>query len=275
MQEQLKLVDQVYQLVVNFLVTYAFQLLGAILVLIVGFVVGGWVSRLLLRIQERRDVDLTLRQLIASAAKGLVTGLFLIVALSQMGISITPLIAAIGGLALGASFALQGPVSNYGAGLVIILTRMYRVGDTITVQGCAGLVEDISLAHTVLRTEDSERIVIPNKQIAGEIHTNSFAYRVVEGRVGIAYADDPEHAITVIRNALLGVDGVPSKPLSQVGIAAFGDSSIDLDYRFWVPTDRYYQLKHAANLAVYRAIGANGLSHPFPQREVQLRERPV
>ena len=275
MQEQLKLVDQVYQLVVNFLVTYAFQLLGAILVLIVGFVVGGWVSRLLLRIQERRDVDLTLRQLIASAAKGLVTGLFLIVALSQMGISITPLIAAIGGLALGASFAIQGPVSNYGAGLVIILTRMYRVGDTITVQGCAGLVEDISLAHTVLRTEDSERIVIPNKQIAGEIHTNSFAYRVVEGRVGIAYADDPEHAITVIRNALLGVDGVPSKPLSQVGIAAFGDSSIDLDYRFWVPTDRYYQLKHAANLAVYRAIGANGLSHPFPQREVQLRERPV
>jgi small conductance mechanosensitive channel len=192
-----------------------------------------------------------------------------------MGISITPLIAAIGGLALGVSFAIQGPVSNYGAGLVIILTRMYRVGDTITVQGCAGLVEDISLANTVLRTEDSERIVIPNKQIAGEIHTNSFAYRVVEGRVGIAYADDPEHAITVIRSAVLGVDGVPSKPQAQVGIAAFGDSSIDLDYRFWVPTDRYFQLKHAANLAVYRAIGANGLSIPFPQREIQLRERPA
>ena len=116
MQEQIDLIQQVYELIVNFVVAYSFQLLGAVLVLILGFVVGGWVSRALLRIQEKREVDVTLRLLIASTVRILVVGLFLIVALSQMGISITPLIAAIGGLALGASFAIQGPVSNYGAG---------------------------------------------------------------------------------------------------------------------------------------------------------------
>ncbi|MFV2090805.1 MAG: hypothetical protein ACC642_09115, partial [Pseudomonadales bacterium] len=84
------------------------------------------------------------------------------------------------------------------------------------------------------------------------------------------YSDDPEHAIEVIRAAVLAVDGVTDAPPPQVGINGFGDSSIDLDYRFWVPTDRYFEVKHAANLAVFRAIGTNGLNIPFPQREVQL-----
>ncbi len=269
MEEQLDLAAQVYQLVVNFLVGYSFQILGAVLVLIGGFIVGGWVSRAVLRLQERRDVDVTLRQFIASTVRLLIVGMFLIVALSQLGISITPLIAAIGGLAVGASFAIQGPIGNYGAGLVIILTRVFKVGDTITVQGCSGQVEEITLATTILITEDGERIVIPNRQIAGEIHTNSYENRVVEGQVGIAYGDDPGLAIDTIRQALSGIDGVTTEPAPQVGIHAFGDSSIDLDYRFWVPTQRYFEVMHAANLAVFQALGAAGLNIPFPQREVR------
>jgi small conductance mechanosensitive channel len=270
MEEQLDLVAEVYQLVVNFLVTYSFQLVGALLVLVLGFLVGGWISRIVLRIQVKRDVDVTLREFIASLVKGIVIGIFMIAVLDQMGISITPLIAAIGGLAVGASFAIQGPVSNYGAGLVIILTRMYKIGDTISVQGCFGVVEEISLATTILRTEDGEKIVIPNKQIAGEIHTNSAENRVVEGKVGIAYSDDPVRGIAVIREALAGVQGVTQSPEPQVGIAGFGDSSIDLDFRFWVPTDHYFEVKHAANLAVFKALKQGQLNIPFPQREVRM-----
>jgi small conductance mechanosensitive channel len=271
-KEQVDLAQQVYQLVVNFLVTYSFQLLGAVLVVIAGYIVGGWVSRALLRLQERRDVDVTLRQFIASTVRLLVVGMFLIVALSQLGVSITPLIAAIGGLAVGASFAIQGPISNYGAGLVIILTRMFKVGDTIKVLDCSGIVEEIALATTILRTEDGERIVIPNRQIAGEIHTNSFAYRVVEGQVGISYQDDPLIAIAVISSAVTGIDGVPEQPQPQVGIAGFGDSSVNVDYRFWVPTERYFELLHAGNLAVYQALAENHITIPFPQREVSITQ---
>jgi small conductance mechanosensitive channel len=260
----------VYQLIVNFLVNYSFQLLGALLVLAFGFLVGGWVSRVVLRLMESRNVDQTLREFIAGLVKILVVGVFLLAVLDKLGISVTPLVAAIGGLAVGASFAIQGPVSNYGAGLVIILTRMFKLGDTITVQGCSGQVEEISLATTVLKTEDGELIVIPNKQIAGEIHTNSSEYRVVEAQVGIAYSDDPERAIAVIREALAGVDGVTGEPTPQVGIAGFGDSSINIDYRFWVPTNRYFEVMHAANLAVFKALGTGGLNIPFPQREVRM-----
>ncbi|MBK6658807.1 MAG: mechanosensitive ion channel [Proteobacteria bacterium] len=138
MAQELGTVQQVIVLVTNFLVAYAFQIAGAIIILIAGFVVANWVSRALLRIQERRHVDVTLRQFIASTARVLVIGLFVIMALGKLGISITPLIAALGGLAVGASFAIQGPVSNYGAGMVVILTRMFKIGDTINVQDCSG-----------------------------------------------------------------------------------------------------------------------------------------
>jgi len=270
MEEQLDLVAEVYQLIVNFLVNYSFQLLGALLVLVLGFVVGGWISRAVLRLMEHRNVDQTLREFLAGVVKMIVVGVFLLAVLDKLGISVTPLIAAIGGLAVGASFAIQGPVSNYGAGLVIILTRMFKLGDTITVQGCSGQVEEISLATTILKTEDGELIVIPNRQIAGEIHTNSFEYRVVEAQVGVAYSDDPERAISVLRDALASIEGVTSEPPPQVGIAEFGDSAVNIDYRFWVPTNRYFEVKHAANLAVFKALGDGGLNIPFPQREVRM-----
>ena len=153
MDKELELAQQAYDVVVDFVVNYSFQLVGAIIILIVGFIVGGWVARALLRLQERRNVDVTLRQFIASTVRLVVIGLFVMIAIGKLGISITPFIAALGGLAVGASFAIQGPVSNYGAGFVIILTRMFKVGDTISVQGCSGVVKNITLALTVLVAE--------------------------------------------------------------------------------------------------------------------------
>jgi small conductance mechanosensitive channel len=232
--------------------------------------VGRWVANLLLRVMERRDVDITLRQFIASAVRLTVLIMFGVIALNQLGISITPLIAAIGGLAVGLSLALQGPVSNYGAGLVIILTRMYRVGDTITTQGCSGLVEEISLAATHLRAEDGELIVIPNKHIVGEIHTNSEANRIVEGVIGIAYSADPTRAIAIIEGVLADTGNVDQNVPPEVGITNFGDSSIDIEYRYWTATGSYYNTVHVVNLAIFQAFGEQGIAIPFPQREVRL-----
>jgi small conductance mechanosensitive channel len=268
--EKLDLINQVYQLLVDLAVNWSFKLVGAILVLIAGFIVGRWVANMLLRVMEKRDVDVTLRQFIASTIRLIVLMMFVIVALNQLGISITPLIAAIGGLAVGLSLALQGPVSNYGAGLMIILTRMYRVGDTITSQGCAGQVEEISLAATHLRAEDGELIVIPNKHIVGEIHTNSESNRIVEGVIGIAYSADPNLAITAIRKVLADASGVTHDTEPEVGINNFGDSSIDIEYRYWTPTGGYFKTIHTVNLAIFEAFGANDIAIPFPQREVRL-----
>jgi small conductance mechanosensitive channel len=199
-----------------------------------------------------------------------VIGFFLVIALGKLGISITPLIAAIGGLAIGASFAIQGPVSNYGAGLVIILTRMYKVGDTVTVQGCTGVVTDIALAATKMVAEDGEDIIIPNKHIIGEIHRNTYERRLVEASVGIAYGDDPDKAIAVIRDVIKDTVRGATQSAPQIGIEAFDDSAIRIGYRYWVPTMEYFEAQYRVNLEVFKQFANAGVNIPFPQRDVHL-----
>lgn len=256
MAQEVGTLQQVLQLVTNFLVTYAFQLAGAVIILIAGFVVANWVSRALLRLQERRNVDITLRQFIASTARLLVIGLFVIMALGKLGISITPLIAALGGLAVGASFAIQGPVSNYGAGMVVILTRMFKIGDTINVQDCAGVVADISLSSTRLVAEDGEDIIIPNKHIVGEILRNSYDKRLVEGRIGIDPEADIPGACAAISAVVKDKTRELAVPAPLIGIEAFEDDMIVVGYRYWVNSQRYFETLYAVNDAIHAALDA-------------------
>jgi small conductance mechanosensitive channel len=254
MTAELDTIARVYALVVDFFVRYSFQVLGALLIMAAGAWVANRIGNALLRLQERRNVDVTLRQFLASAARLAVLALFAVIALGKIGISIAPLLAALGGLALGAGMALQGPVSNFGAGLSLILTRPFKVGDTIEVQGCAGVVTDISLAATRLKAEDGEDIVIPNKQVVGEIHRNSFANRIVEGRIGVAYTGDPRRAAAIVAATLGEVEDVAREPAPQVGIDSFGETGIMIAYRYWAPSRRYFETRHAVNAAVYGAL---------------------
>ena len=139
--------------------------------------------------------------------------------------------------------------------------------------GVSGVVDEIHLAITILSTEDDEIITIPNKHIVGEILSNSFANKIVEGTVGISYQDDPEKAIEAIQTALLGIEDVCSEPPPQVGIEAFGDSSIDLGLRYWVPTKKYFQTLYRGNMAVHKALESAGITIPFPQRDVHLKQK--
>jgi small conductance mechanosensitive channel len=266
-------VDQfqnIYEIATEFLVTYSFQVLGAIVILIAGVIVGRWVGNLVVKAGERRDLDVTLRMFLGSIARLVVLTMFVIVALGNFGITMTPLIAALGALAFGASLAIQGPVSNYGAGLAIILGRPFTVGNTITLGDTSGVVEEVKLATTVLSTEDGEKITIPNKMIVGEILTNSFENKVVEGVIGIDYTSDVEAAIAIIHRALASLEGVTQEPAPQIGVQGFGESSIDLGMRYWVPTCRYFQTQYAVNLKVFQALLDGGVTIPYPRREVQL-----
>lgn len=266
---QLDTLNRVSALIVDFFVSYSFQVIGAVLIMAAGFLVARAVARALLRAQERRQVDVTLRQFIASTVRLLIIALFAVVALAKLGISIAPLVAAIGGVALGAGVALQGPVSNYGAGLSIILTRMFKVGDTIEVLNCAGVVSEISLATTRLKAEDGEDIIIPNKQIVGEVHRNSYGSRIVEGRIGVAYSADPRLATDLIRRQLQSIAQVAVTPAPQVGIEAFQETAIALSYRYWVPSGGYFETRHTVNDAIFSALTAAGVDI-LPQREVHL-----
>jgi len=270
MGNELETIQQVYNIVVEFIINYSFQILGAIIILIVGAKLAGWLGRLVTRLCEKKNVEITLARFLGNVVKILTLTFVIIIAIGKFGISIAPFIAALGAIAFGTSFAISGPVSNYGAGLVIILSRPFVIGDTITLNNVSGLVEEIHLATTILTTEDDERITIPNKHIIGEILFNSYRNRIVESSVGISYQDDPEKAVEVIRRALAEIDDICSEPPPQIGIEGFGESSIDLGMRYWVPTKKYFQTLYRGNMAVHKAFKEARITIPFPQRDVNL-----
>lgn len=270
MQQELETIQQIYNVIVEFLINYSFQILGAIIILIVGFKLASWLGRLITKLCDKKNVDITLSRFLGNVIKILVLTFVIIIAIGKFGISIAPFVAALGAIAFGTSFAIAGPVSNYGAGLVIILSRPFVIGDTITINGVSGLVEEIHLSNTILTNEDDERITIPNKHIIGEIQINSFANRIVEGSVGISYGDDPEEAVMIIQSALTEIEDICPEPTPQVGIAAFGESSIDLGMRYWVPTKKYFQTLYRGNMAVHKALAEAGITIPFPQRDVHI-----
>ena len=147
------------------------------------------------------------------------------------------------------------------------MTRILTVDDSRAVRTIIG--KTLRANFDILEAEDGEKIVIPNKHFVGEIHRDSPENRVIEGQTGIAYSSDVDEAITVVRGAVSGIDGVSDKP-AQVGINSFGDSSINIDYRVWVRTDRYITTLHALNCVVFKALGDAGIAIPFPQREVRV-----
>jgi len=270
MDEELQQLENLKEQLIAYLAANGVRILVAIGIVVVGFWLAKSLSRLILRICEKRAIDQTLARFFAACAKTLVIAFALILALSKAGIEITPFVALLGAGAFGLSLAVQGPISNYGAGIVLIITRPFKVGDTLTVSGQTGLVDSVNLGNTQLVNEDEERITIPNRQVLGEIFVNSRQYKVVEGVVGIDYAADPEQAIACIAAAIDSVEHLAPGRKPEVGIDAFGDSSITIGFRVWVPTASYHRDRYALNLAVYHALKRAGITIPFPQRDVHL-----
>ncbi len=270
MQEQISAVQKLINTAIEFCVNYSFQVLGAVIVLGVGFLIAGWTSKVIMQLLEKKKMDVTLSKFLAGTVRIIIIGFTLLVALGKFGITIAPFVAALGALAFGASFAIQGPLSNYGAGLSIILSRPFVVGDTITVAGVSGVVKDVKLACTILTNEDGIFITIPSKDIVGQILHNSKKFKVVEGLIGISYDSNPEAAVKVITSVLQKFPDVTQDPKFQVGIQQFADSAINVAYRYWVPTIKFFQLSHEVNAAVYQALQQANIKIPFPQRELRI-----
>lgn len=270
LQQEFAQLQKVYNMLTEFVVQYSFQILGAMVIFIIGLWVASKVQRFIAALCIKHDVDVTLSGFISNVVRLLVIMMVAVIALGKLGISVAPFIAAVGALALGAGLALQGMLSNYAAGVTIILTRPFVVGDTVKIQGVIGVVKVITLGMTILTNEDGDEISIPNKHIVGEVLHNSFEYMLVESTIGISYDDDPEQAVKTLAAALASIDVVATEPAAQIGIEAFGDSSINLGVRFWVPTKNYYEVKYTANLKMFQALKQDGITIPFPQREVRL-----
>lgn len=273
MNEELHYVQHFYNQAIDFLAIYSFQIIGALIIVIIGWFLSKYVFNLLLKFFAKHDFDVTLGRFAANGVRVLIFGAMVIVAIGKLGISIAPFIAAVGAVFLTAGLAIQGSVANFAAGISLIISRPFKIGDTILVNKIYGEVEEIKLAYTTLRTEDEELITVPNKNMIGEVLVNSFKYRIVESHVGISYDDDIETAIEIIRKVIDNFENVSRENKSIVGIENFGDSAIKIGMRYWIPTRSFFKVQYAVNLAVYKALGEAKLTIPYPQQVVRVYEQ--
>ena len=272
LKEEIDQVANIYNIIIEFFTNYSFQLIGAVIVFIIGYIFAGKMSAWVLRLCLKHNLDVTLSQFISNTSKMLIVVMITIVALGKLGISVTPFIAAIGAISLGAGLALQGLLSNYAAGFNIILIRPFVVGDTITVHGVTGVVEEVLLAYTVLKNEDGVTITVPNKHIVGEILHNSKNDSLLELNVGVSYKHNPLEVVQLLEKTIKSLDILGDNNQLQVGIDEFSDSAITIGIRLWTPTINLYATKYAAYASIYSALDEANINIPFPQRDVHIHQ---
>lgn len=270
MEEEIQSLQKAADLASEIAVNYGFQFFAALIILIIGWQISKWIASLVFKLCQRINLDITLAKFFAGVAKTIILAFVIIIALGKFGITIAPFIAALGAVVFGSTLALQGPISNYGAGLTIILTRPFVVGDTIRINRVVGIVEEIKLAYTLLSNEDGEQITVPNNKIIGEIIYNSAANLIVEQTITVSYDDDPDNAVQIIREQLTNNSDVVSKPAPQVGIERLADYGIEIGLRYWVPTNQYFEIKYEVNKTVYKALQKSGITIPYPRQLIEL-----
>lgn len=259
-EQQLEMASKYVDLLVEFSIKYGFQIVGALIFLAIGLKLASMVGSRVGRLLEAKNVDVTLARFIGNAVKLVAIVFLVIITLGNFGVSIAPLIALAGAGVFGATVAIQGPLSNYGAGVSIILSRPFVVGNTITVnRGASGVVDEITLAHTVMIGEDGERITVPNKEIVGRVIVNSHSRRVVQTKIAIADGQDISAAKDAAVKAMQGFPEITAERTPEIGIHDFTYGGIVLGIRFWVPSSRYFEQRYAVNEALLAALGKAGI----------------
>lgn len=256
--------------IINYLTLYGFQVLGAFVILTIGWLVARWIGRLTQRWLEKHQLEPPIRTLIVRVVKLLILALAAVLALDKFGVQIAPLIAGIGVMGVGIGLAMQGVLSNLMAGLTIIFTKPYRIGEYIDLAGEYGQVTNIELFTTTLTHADRSHVIIPNRKIVGEILHNYGTMRQLDLNVDVAYSADLAKALAMVREILDRNPRVLKDPAPVVGINALEPSSINIAVKPWVKVPDFTETQLELYKAIVERFRASGLEIPFPQREVRL-----
>ena len=275
MQSELKTLGHAETTATDLAIRFGPKLLAAILIIVGGLLVARWVGRASERAFKGMQLEPPVRLLLVRVIRIFVLGLFLILALQNLGVELLPLVAGLGVAGAGVALAMQGVLGNAVAGLTIIFTKPYRVGESIAIVGVEGTVESITLFSTVLRHSDRSSVVVPNRKIVGEIIFNYGAERRVPLTVEVAYREDLDKALRTVHEVLAANPRVIQGRSPQVGITKLGDSGIEITMRPWCKAEDFWEVHFEIYRAIVDRFRTLQVEIPYPQREVRLLNAPV
>jgi len=258
--------------------TYAVEYGTALIMAAVIFILGRWVAGMVTRMTKlamgRAKLDATLVSFLGNLVYGLLLAFVVIAALSQLGVETTALAAIFAAAGLAIGLALQGSLANFAAGVLLIAFRPFKVGDFVEMAGTAGVVEEVNIFTTHLRTGDNKAIIVPNAAVTGGIITNYSAKdtRRVDMVFGIGYDDDIKAAKQLLTRLVEADERILKDPAPTIAVAELGESSVDFVVRPWVKADDYWAVKFDLTETVKQEFDSAGISIPYPQRDVHVRE---
>lgn len=262
------------QKVVELMLIYGPKFLLAIAVLFIGFWIIKRVTVLMDLAMTKKEVEVTLKKFLMSLVSVLLKALLLISVASMVGIETTSFIAVLGAAGLAVGLALQGSLSNFAGGVLLLLFKPYRVGDFIETQGHSGTVNAIQIFNTVLKTGDNKTIIIPNGPIANSslINYSAEENRRVDMVFGIGYDDDIDKTRSLLQQLIDEDDRILKEPVSAILCAELADSSVNFNVRVWVNASDYWGVYFDMQEAVKKRFDQEGISIPYPQQDVHLHQ---
>jgi len=267
---QLQTLEQVKATVVDLSIRFGPKVLVAIIILIVGFFVSRWVGKFFQNSLGKVHMEPPVRSLLVRLIRLLVMLLFLLMTVMNLGVDLLPLVAGLSVAGAGVALAMQGVLGNLAAGLTIIFTRPFRVGEYIQLLNVEGQVTAIELSTTTLVHADKSHVVVPNRKVVGEIIHNYGMIRQLNLSVGVAYGTNIEQALAIIGDVLKANPFVLKDPAPVVGIAGFGDSAINIAIKPWTAVADFGPAAGEIYQAILQQFRANRIEIPFPQREVRM-----
>jgi small conductance mechanosensitive channel len=266
----LAVLEQVQGMMVTQAVNFGPKLLVALLILLAGYYIGAWFGRLLQGSLSRMQIDEALVTLMVRVARIAVLGMFVVLALQNLGVQLLPLIAGLGVAGAGVALAMQGLLSNLAAGFVIVFTRPFKLGEYIAIIGVEGVVKEINLFNTVLGHADQSRVVIPNRKIVGEILHNYGQIRQTGVSLRVAHDADLGRALAVIDTVLRQSQVVLAEPAALVQVASLDDDAIRIAVRPWVAMENFVAAPDVLNRALLDALRVAGIGLALPRREIRM-----
>lgn len=266
--------EQIIALVQAYLAEYGLKVVAAIAILIIGRIVAGWVRKLVGRLMAKGGTDETIIGFVSSLAYIAMMAFVVLAALGQLGIETTSFIAILGAAGLAIGLALQGSLSNFAAGFLMIIFRPFKAGDFIEGAGVSGVVEKIEMFTTTMRTGDNKTIIIPNASLANGniINYSAKETRRVDLTVGAAYDADIKKVREVLKGIIAADERVLADPEPMIAVGELGDSSVNFVVRVWVKSGDYWGVFFDMTEAVKLRFDEEGIGIPYPTRDVHLYE---
>jgi len=268
-------IEQIIEQLTLLMIDYGTRLLGAIAV----GLLGSWIIRAIMRAtsnaMEKRALDASLKPFLKSVLGTLLKIALLLSVLGMLGVEMTSFVAILGAGGLAVGMALTGTLQNFAGGVMILLFRPFKVGDTIEAQGFVGTVSEIQVFNTILKTPDNRTIVIPNGGLSTSalINYSTEPRRRVDWTIGIGYGDNVAEAEGLIRNLLAEDERIHKDPAVFIAVAELADSSVNFTVRAWVNAADYWPVFYALNRKVYESFEQAGLNIPYPQMDLHVYER--